>query len=298
MNRSLSVCLRSFITEQLLVKVAEKMKRFDAHISTLDGSLQETPEIFHLVRVDVPIYVCFGVVDDFVFVIGKTFVGFQRIGVECRSGCYVLFHLSMDDVFLSGVDNTCSHRTVVTIQQAEHYSLSVWAAPVNLCSALSDVHVSRLAADEGFIRFDLSGHLVDASSVHRVPKALQHEPCGLLRDANSASDLVAAHSILAVGKQPHRAKPLVQSYRAVLENRADLNGELLFAVKALPHQARFEKREPFGLAAWTLRAVRPLSSRYRLKTYHRIGEMLDALHQVRWKDYGIVCHDYKIAPYG
>lgn len=42
------------------------------------------------------------------------------------------------------------------------------AATVNLLGAASSVHVPRSAADEGFVGFERTGHLIDGSVVHGV----------------------------------------------------------------------------------------------------------------------------------
>jgi len=41
--------------ERLLVQIPEQMERFDAHVRPLDATLQETPEVFHAVGVDLAI---------------------------------------------------------------------------------------------------------------------------------------------------------------------------------------------------------------------------------------------------
>lgn len=61
------------------------MKRLDTHIRSLDGSLQERPEIFHAIRVNVAINVGFGVVNYLVGVFRiKPIVRLQRIGINIR----------------------------------------------------------------------------------------------------------------------------------------------------------------------------------------------------------------------
>ena len=150
---------------------------------------------------------------------------------------------------------------------------------MNLCGTASSVHVTRYSADEGFVCFNRSGHLVDAASVHRVPKTLQHEPSGLLSNAKIAGDLVGTDSVFAVSKQPHCDQPLVEWNRGVLENRADFNRELLAAIQAGPHQARLKKRQFFPSAAWTLRAVFPLRLGYCFQARHGVREVLHCFQQ-------------------
>src|SRR6185437_10784686 len=67
---------------------------------------------------------------------------------------------------------------------------------------------------------------------------MQHKPRRLLRDAESATHLIRAKSIAAIHEHPQSDKPLVQSDRRILENRSDLDGELLCAFLALPSLLR------------------------------------------------------------
>src|SRR5581483_2078025 len=103
-----------------------------------------------------------------------------------------------------------------------------------------------------------ASHLVDAARVHCVPDAVKHEPCGPLSNLQVASNLVGTYAVLAVGNQPHGTEPLVQADSGVLEDRADLDGNLLAATKARPEKPCLEKRQLLAAAFWALRAFRPL----------------------------------------
>src|SRR5690349_21129201 len=88
------------------------------------------------------------------------------------------------------------------------------------------VHESRLSADEGLIDFDFTSELLkEISILHGKPDALLHEPRGLLGDAESAVNLVAADAVLAIGFHPNADQPLVQRQRRVLHDRARLDAE-------------------------------------------------------------------------
>ena len=66
-GETLRICHHAIVeTERLLVKVAEQMKRFDRHVGALDGALQEAPEVFEPVGVDIAFGVALGMVDDVV----------------------------------------------------------------------------------------------------------------------------------------------------------------------------------------------------------------------------------------
>jgi hypothetical protein len=51
------------VAERLLIEITEQMKRFHADIRALELSLDHAPEIFHRIRVDVPIGILNGVIN-------------------------------------------------------------------------------------------------------------------------------------------------------------------------------------------------------------------------------------------
>lgn len=66
-----------------------------------------------------------------------------------------------------------------------------------------------------------------------------------------------ADAILAVGNQPNTRKPFVQTQGRVLEDRADVHGELLPASAAFPNAPSREKHRALSLTVGTLDAIRP-----------------------------------------
>ena len=59
------------VAKSLLVKVAEKMKRFHTHIRARDAALQQRPEVLKAVRVYATIHVLHGMVNNLVRVIAR-----------------------------------------------------------------------------------------------------------------------------------------------------------------------------------------------------------------------------------
>lgn len=113
--------------------------------------------------------------------------------------------------------------------------------------------------------------------VHRVPDALEHEPSGLLSDAETAPDFIAADAVLAVGQHPHRREPFVESNGRVFKDRTHFNRELLLAIQAFPHQPRLEERQPPPQTFRAERAVWPAD----------VSNRFDAGLGVRKEPYGI-----------
>jgi len=72
--------------------------------------------------------------------------------------------------------------------------------------------------------------------------AMQHEPCGVLADADSLAEFVATDSILAVRQHPESHHPLVESKRRIFHDSSHLDSELLFADVAEPQAASLNER--------------------------------------------------------
>src|SRR5688572_24187519 len=77
--------------ECLFVNVAEQVEWLDADIGSMKPTLQETPEVFHGICVDVAANILDGVVNDFVRVLSfKADVRQKLIGKDCASGLDVI----------------------------------------------------------------------------------------------------------------------------------------------------------------------------------------------------------------
>ena len=140
----------------------------------------------------------------------------------------------------------------------------------------------RVLKDEGFIYFNLriptAEFLAKEVILQSQPKALKHEPCRLLSDAESAMDFHAADAILAVAQHPISHHPFIESERGILKDRADLDSELLFASTAEPDTPRLDEIVPVGVATRTGDlAIRPAEFRSVVEGALRIGEVNDGL---------------------
>jgi len=94
-----------------------------------------------------------------------------------------------------------------------------------------------------------------------------------------AGNLVRTNSVLAVGKQPHSTEPFVQLDWRILEDRPDLNRELLPAFKASPRKTRLNKRQTLRRATRALRAFRPFGLGNSIQANHRVRKVPDCLKQ-------------------
>ena len=66
----------------------------------------------------------------------------------------------------------------------------------------------------------------------RLPQASEHEPCGLLRDADFFSELQTRNALARRDQQIHAVEPLVQRYLRPLHYRPGADGEVEGASQA------------------------------------------------------------------
>src|SRR6266436_3429225 len=137
--------------------------------------------------------------------------------------------------------------------------LSFPPVPVIL-RALSDLCMLRDTANESFVRFDLAAEFAGTLPLHGESAALEHEPGGLLSDADAAVNFPGANAVLGVHKQPHHGEPLLKAERRVLENGTSLERELTLRMKlvASPHAGILQIGNRVGTALRASHlAVRP-----------------------------------------
>src|ERR1043166_1986979 len=96
----------------------------------------------------------------------QSIVGEQRVSVERRTGFYVLSNFSLERVLLSVRNNNGTHLAA-TLYDAENWSLVLAASPSDAAFTSRNVHIPRLAADEGFIRFNMAAGLLNGAAVER-----------------------------------------------------------------------------------------------------------------------------------
>src|SRR5437867_4313452 len=95
------------------------MKRFDANIRALDGTLQEIPEVLQSVRVYRAINILFGVVNNIVSVFVQAVVGLQCVGVQLRTYFYVLANLAVKVVLAARSYHRRAHLASLAIKPGQ-----------------------------------------------------------------------------------------------------------------------------------------------------------------------------------
>ena len=72
--------------ESLLVDISKQMEGFNTHIGSVKSAFQQAPKAFHIISVDIAVYVFDGVIHYGVLIVSiKSVVGFQFIAKDCRA---------------------------------------------------------------------------------------------------------------------------------------------------------------------------------------------------------------------
>jgi hypothetical protein len=243
----------------LLVQIAEQVEWFDAYVCAIDTALQQAPEIFKAVCMDVAFYILNGMVNYLMRVVAsEPVIGQERIGVESGT-CFDMIPDFCLKRLLLAIRNHDGAYLPATLKNSHDCGLVLTAGSGDATLPLADVHIASLPADEGFVRFDVPRQFVSRRHSKRAPNPVIHKPCGFLGDAASSCNLVAADAVLAVHNLPHSEKPLVQAERRILKDRASLGSELSKRVLAAALPAVVLRLEQDVLAATTRtdNAIRP-----------------------------------------
>ena len=82
--------------KRLFVQIPEQMKRLHAHVSSLNGPLEEAPEVLKAVRVNIAANIGYCMVNDVVrILIGQAVIGPEGIGMNLRAFQDVLANVAL-----------------------------------------------------------------------------------------------------------------------------------------------------------------------------------------------------------
>src|SRR5262249_3375476 len=142
--------------EGLIINITEQMKGLDAHIGSINRSLQKTPEVLHAVAVNVPIHVLREVIYDAVGIVVHAPTVAMLIRMNLASWLNATSHKRLN-ASLCAVRNHAGANLAAPLQDAKHSSLAACITTFLLHAGLAIlVHVPRLAANPCFINFDLT----------------------------------------------------------------------------------------------------------------------------------------------
>jgi len=286
-QKARSVITRSVVEpERLFVNVAEQVERLDADIGAVDAPLEETPKILQAVRMDGTVHVGLGVVNSLVEIIAvQPFIRLESVGVDGRTKFYILADMGLQAALLAVCDDAGLDHAMpwaaVPFEDADDDSLARAASALDNFVPTVLVHEAGLAADEGFVHFDLTIGLLETAGLHGEPDTMEHEPGGLLCDAERSAQFVGADTILVVDDHPHGGQPLVQPDRAVLEDGAVFDRELPLGVFCLTLPAALIGKEGSFCAATSRagEAVGPADAHHEVKAGIGVGEVLDGFEE-------------------
>ena len=212
------------------------MKRFDAHIGSIDSTLQEAPEVFETIGMNLTVDVFDRVIDNLMGVLrAESTVGHEGIGIECGASFDMLPHVAL----------YCSSLTVghhggldlsTAFQESHHSGLIASASPGDAALALANVHVAGLATDESLIDLNLStvaAQLREGTILHGLANTVQHEPCCLLGDAERPGNLAGANAVLGSDNEPNGREPSFKTKRRILKDGSHLRSELALCMATL-----------------------------------------------------------------
>src|SRR5438270_11182736 len=268
------------------------MERFNGNVCAFQPALYEAPKVFESVRVNFSADVSFGMVNDLMNVIlVQSPIAVAIIGREMRATFDVISDNGVKGWAFTIRDNQRSNFSL-TLQDARDYgfvrhTLSK-SRQAGFCFPVS-VHEAGLTADESLIYFDVPLQFSRVRLMESQAKSLQHEPCGLLCDSQSAMNFQAADSVLAVNQHPESSHPLVEGDWRIFHNRSNLDGELLFAVIAEPDAASLNEGMFRSFAARaSYFPVRPAQSNGIVERPLRIGEINNRLLQSLWLFHALI----------
>ena len=266
----------------MLIDVPEQLPRHHADVRPVDSPLEQRPEVFHPVGVNVATDVLAGMVNRLVDVVARqAFVGFEGVRIHRRSLRDDTADVRHESLPLRVADNSSNHATA-TLQHALNNRLPHRATAFDAGGPCELVHVLGLAANESFVSLASAGHLQERTVLHRQADAVKHVPSRLLSDPKVSGEFVTADAVLAIRGTPHSDEPLVQAERGILENRPDLVTELLSAV-ASPASQHSSGLQFTDVVATTFGAgdlaFRPLDLFHVLVAEINVREVFDGINQ-------------------
>src|SRR5437764_10013119 len=132
------------------------MKRFHANIGSRHAALEQRPKVLKRIGVYSAIYVLRSMVNNLVRVIGRqSLIGKQCVCVQSRASFNMLANLSLQGT-LATIRNDRSTNLSATLHDSNNCGLIFSASASNATLPLAQVHIPRLAANEGLVNFNLA----------------------------------------------------------------------------------------------------------------------------------------------
>src|SRR5216684_6186688 len=242
------------VPENLFVQIAEQVEWFHVDVGSLESALEQAPEVFESVGVDLPINVTLRMVHNRVPipVVVESVIRGKVIRVDRAPRFDVSADFRLQFMPLSSMKRF-SANLAAALKDSNDSRFTFGSASQNNFGSLIRVHKASSTTDERLIYFHFSTWTADLHCfffMESETNAVHHKPSRLLSDSQSAANLVGANAVLGVHDEPNGNHPLVHAERGILEDGSDLDRELLLTVLAEPNAPRRDKRVLRSIAAW------------------------------------------------
>lgn len=195
------------------------------------------------------------------------------IRVQCRAPFDILANLRLDRLFVRLLDRH-GDRLAATFPHRQHRGLAHRAAPGLQLLVL--MLVGLFATDIHLVDLDNAFQRVKIVTA-RFAQTMQHEPRGLLGDANFLGKLHRRYALAGRDQQVHAVNPLVQGNVAALENRAGAHCKVFLALVAAIIAVLAYADAVAKAANRALDAIRPQAA-FKIDPRHfLVGEHLEKL---------------------
>src|SRR5271166_3188506 len=286
------------VSEHLLIYVPLKMERLDGNVCSVQSTLEATPKILYAVDVNATAHVALSLVNHVMHKAPLHSVAINNgiIGVYGRAVLYLLENFGLQGFPRHIRHDLRPYLPSSAVEDALHDCLAGCAALRFVSNGAVTVHILLTSTNESLIYFDfvpvtaaLRHAPVAVIFLHAKTDAMQHEPSGLLRDAQSAVNLPRANAVLAVRNHPHHRQPLLKTERRFLKNGSSLDAELRLRMAglALPVTPRRNERRIGAPTRRTDHAMRPAPRLEVVQAVVGILKVRDCLGE----SLGFGCHD-------
>src|SRR6266851_2326550 len=160
------------------------MERLNRNVGASQRSLEERPEIFDSLRMNLPFDVSLGMIHDIMHeTIMQRVVSNPFIRVHLRPMLHRVKNFFLQRLALHVRNNFGSDLPNVTVEHSDDDGLSLGSALDVVADPLFVVHVLEVPANEGFVNLDwprVPADFCERAILQGQPKPLKNEPCGLL----------------------------------------------------------------------------------------------------------------------
>src|SRR5579872_460889 len=262
------------------VRVAPCVLGRDVMKGSVNAPLQDGPNGLNAVRAGRTSRIfASGVIDTLVTEKQSIKAGERAVIVGVKLGAdFNVFVNRFRDGFYGALFQRGKQRASATFAHSKHGSFS--DRPTACAEFLVLMLVRFLATDETFVKlYDAFEFFDTLRRAAGFAQTMQHEPCGLLRDADFLRQLQRRDAFACCHEQIHCVEPFLQRNFAALKDRAGADREIKIAASVATVEAGAGTLRD-ALTAFAIRATDPVRPQARLQVEPRrflVGEGLEKL---------------------